>query len=75
MLYKIINDLFYFDDDERDLRLYISIIIKVEIFKLTYDEMKHFNYVYIYKRLIEELYIFNMITKLYKFINITLIIN
>ena len=68
MLYKIIDDLFYFDDDERDLRFYISIVIKVEVFKLAYDEIKYLNYVYTHKRFIEKLYIFNIITKFYKFI-------
>ena len=68
MLYKIIDDLFYFDDDERDLRLYMLIVIKVEVFKLAHNEIKYFDYAYTYKRLIEKLYIFNIITKLYKFI-------
>ena len=68
MSYKLINDLLYFDDDERDLRFYVSTTIKVEVFKLTYDEMKHFNYARIHKRLIKKLYIFNMTTKLYEFI-------
>ena len=68
MSYKLINDLFYFDDDKRDLRLCISTTIKIEIFKLTHDEIKHFNYAYTHKRFIEKLYIFNIITKLYNFI-------
>ena len=68
MLYKIIDDLFYFDDDERDLRLYMLIIIKTEIFKLTYNEMRYFDYAYTHKRLIKKLYIFNIIIKLYEFI-------
>ena len=42
--------------------------MKVEVFKLAYDEIGHFDYVYTHKRFIEELYIFNMIMKLYKFI-------
>ena len=42
--------------------------MKAEVFKLTHDEMRHFNYVYTHERLIEELYIFNMVTKLYEFI-------
>ena len=67
MSYKIIDDLFYFDDDERSLRLYMLIIIKIEVFKLTHNEIRCFNYAYIYKRFIEELYIFNIITKLHKF--------
>ena len=64
----MIDDLFYFDDDERGLRLYMLIIIKVEVFKLAYNEIKHLNYAYTHKRLIEKLYIFNMTTKFYKFI-------
>ena len=30
--YKIANDLLYFDDDERGLRLYIPISIEKEVF-------------------------------------------
>ena len=68
ILYKIINDLLYFDDDKRDLWLYISIVIKVEVFKLAHNEMRHFDYAHTYKRLIKKLYIYNIITKLYEFI-------
>ena len=68
MLYKIIDDLFYFDDDKRGLRLCVSTIIKIEVFKLTHNEIRHFDYVYTHKRFIEELYIYNMTTKLYEFI-------
>ena len=42
--------------------------MKVEIFKLIYNELKYLNYAYIYKRFIEKLYIFNIITKFHKFI-------
>lgn len=46
LLYKLINDLFYFDDFEKEMRLYILIkILKYEIFKLTHNEMRYFNYV------------------------------
>ena len=68
MLYKLINDLFYFDNDERDLRFCVLIVIKVEVFKLAHDEMRYFDYAYAHKRLIKEFYIFNMTTKLHKFI-------
>ena len=68
ILYKIIDDLFYFDDDKRDLRFYVLIVIKVEVFKLTYNEIKYFDYARTYERLIEKFYIFNIITKFYKFI-------
>ena len=50
------------------LRFCVSTIMKAKVFKLTHNEMKHFDYVRTHKRLIEELYIFNIITKLYKFI-------
>ena len=66
--YKLINDLFYFDDDERGLRFYVSTTMKTEVFKLTYDKMRHFNYAHTHKRLIKKFYIFNITTKLYKFI-------
>ena len=68
MLYKIIDDLLYFDDNERGLRFCVLIIMKIKVFKLTYNEIKYINYVYIYKRFIEKLYIFNIITKFYEFI-------
>ena len=68
MPYKIIDDLLYFDDDKRDLRFYVLIIMKTEIFKLAYNEMRYLDYARTHKRLIEKLYIYNIITKLYKFI-------
>ena len=68
MLYKIIDDFFYFDDDKRDLRLCVSTIIKTKVFKLAHNEMKHSDYAHTHKRLIEKLYIFNITIKLYKFI-------
>ena len=68
MLYKIIDDLFYFDNDKRDLRFYVLIVIKIEVFKLAYDEIKYFNYAYTHKRFIKKLYIFTIITKFHKFI-------
>ena len=64
----MIDDLFYFDDDKRDLRLYVLIAMKIEVFKLAHNEMRHFNYARTYKRLIKKLYIFNIITKLHEFI-------
>ena len=68
MLYKIIDDLFYFDDDKRGLRFYVLIVIKAEIFKLAHDEMGHFDYAYTHKRLIEKFYIYNITTKFHEFI-------
>ena len=68
LLYKIVNDLLYFDDNERGLRLYIPSIMEAEIFKLAYDEMGYSGYVRTYKRFIGNLYIFSMASKLYEFI-------
>ena len=68
MLYKIIDDLLYFDDDKRDLRFYMSTILKAKVFKLTHNEIRYFDYAYTHKRLIEKLYIFNMTTKFHEFI-------
>ena len=46
----------------------MSIVIKVEVFKLAHDEMRYSDYARTHKRLIEKLYIYNIITKLYEFI-------
>ena len=50
--YKLINDLLYFNDDEKELHLCIFFIMKIKVFKFVYDEMKHFDYARIYKRFI-----------------------
>ena len=68
LLYRIINELLYFDDKKCDLRLYIFTILKAKVFKLAYNEIKYSKYIRIYKRLIDSLYIFSISTKLYKFI-------
>ena len=68
MLYKLVNELLYFDDDERDLRLYVSTAIEAKVFRLIYNKIEYLGYVYTYKKLTKELYIFNIAIKLYKFI-------
>lgn len=68
MLYKIVDDLLYFDDDERDLRLCILTAIETEVFKLTHDEIGYPDYTRTHERLTEGLYIFNITTKLHEFI-------
>ena len=67
--YRVVNNLLYFDDNEKNLRLYIPSTMKTKIFKLIYDEMSYFDYIHTHERLIKELYIFKMITKLYEFIH------
>ena len=68
LLYRIINELLYFDDEKRDLRLYILIILKAEVFKLVYNKIRYSEYARTHKRLINNLYIFSISTKLYEFI-------
>lgn len=68
MLYKLINELLYFDNDKRGLRLCISLIMKIKVFKLTYNEIRYPGYAQIHERLMKGLYIFNIIIKLYEFI-------
>ena len=51
------------------MRLYIFIkILKYEIFKLIYDEMKYFNYVRTHEKLIRNIYIFNISIKLHEYL-------
>ena len=66
--YYIINNLLYFNNDKRDLRLYISSSIKEEVFKLAYNKTSYLDYAYTHERLINNLYIFKITSKLYKFI-------
>ena len=68
LLYRIVNDLLYFDNDKRDLRLYIFIILKANIFKLAYDKIRYSKYIKTYKRLTNSLYIYIISIKLYEFI-------
>ena len=42
--------------------------MEADVFKLVYNEIGHPGYICTYKRLIEGIYIYNIATKLYKFI-------
>ena len=66
--YKLIENLLYFNDDEKNLRLYISSVMKTEIFKLAHDEMRHSRYARTHERLTQGLYIYNITIKLHEFI-------
>lgn len=68
MPYKIVDDLLYFDDEEKGLRLCVPSTMEAEVFKLAHDEMGHPDYARTHERLTEGLYIFNMATKLHEFI-------
>ena len=50
--YKLIDDLLYFDDNEKKLRLCIPFAIKTKFFKLAHDEMRYLDYAYTHKRFI-----------------------
>ena len=52
LLYKLIDNFLYFDNNKKGLRLYISIVMKIEIFKLTYNEIGYPRYTRIYERFI-----------------------
>ena len=68
LLYKLINDLLYFDDLHREIRLYISNVLKYKIFKLAYNEIRYSDYTRFYEKLIDNIYIFNITIKLYKYL-------
>ena len=69
LLYKLINNLLNFNNLKKKMRLYVSIkTLKYKVFKLIHDEMKHFNYARTYKKLIRDIYIFNIFIKLYKYL-------
>ena len=68
MLYKLINGLLYFNNDEKSLRLYVLTVLEAKVFRLTYNKMGYLRYARTYKKLTKGLYIFNIATKLYKFI-------
>ena len=69
LLYKLINNLLYFDNIKREMRLYISIkTLKQKVFKLTHNKIRYLDYIYIYKKLTYNVYIFNIFIKLYKYL-------
>ena len=49
LFYYIINNLLYFDNNKCGLRLYISTLLKVEVFKLIYNNIEYSSYIRIYK--------------------------
>ena len=60
LLYKLLDNLLYFDNLKRDMRLYISTVLKYEIFKLTYNKIRYLEYTRIYEKLIYNVYIFSL---------------
>ena len=66
--YKIVDELLYFDDVEKGVRLCIPSAIEKEVFQLEHDEMGHPGYARTHERLTQGLHIHNMSTKLHDFI-------
>ena len=66
--YRVINNLLYFNNNKRDLRLCISSLIKEEVFKLAYNKTGYLDYARTHERLTSNLYILEITSKLYKFI-------
>ena len=68
LFYRIVDKLLYFNNDEKRLRLCVSLALEIEIFKLTHNEIRYLEYARTHERLIKELYIFDITTKLHEFI-------
>ena len=67
--YKLVNNLLYFNDSKRGIRLYVSTkTLEYEVFKLAYNKIGYLGYVRTYKKLTRSIYIFNILTKLYKYL-------
>ena len=68
LLYKIVNSLLYYKIENSIYRLYISSVLKKKVFKLIYNKIDYSRYIRIYKKLIIDLFIYNIAIKLYKYI-------
>ena len=67
--YQLINNLLYFENSERDMRLCIPTkTLKHEVFKLAHNEMRHPGYARTHEKLTRGIYIFNMSTKLHEYL-------
>ena len=51
LLYKLINNLLYFDNNKKNLRLYYFTTTKIKVFKLVYNKISYFRYTRIYEKL------------------------
>ena len=50
------------------MQLYILTVLKYDILKLTYNEIKYLEYTHTHEKLTRNVYIFNIFTKLYKYL-------
>ena len=68
LAYRLVDDILYFDDIKRTLRLCIPSNIKTEVFRLAHDEMGYPGYTRIHERLNDALYFRKMVTEFHEFI-------
>ena len=62
------DELLYFNDPDKGLRLCLPTSMETEVFKLAHDEMGHPGYARTHERLTGSIYIYNMLTKLHEFL-------
>ena len=66
--YRLVNNLLYFNNTVRGLRLCIPVAMEGEVFKLVYDKMGHPSYTRTHEKLTTNIYILNMVIKLYEYL-------
>lgn len=66
--YQIVEDLLYYKDDERGLRLCIPENCIAEVFRLAHDEQGHPGYARTHERLTHSVYVIGLSKKLHEFI-------
>ena len=66
--YQIEDDLLYFNDPDKGLRLCLPASMEAEVFKLAHDEMGHPGYARTHERLTGSIYVYNMSTKLHEYL-------
>ena len=67
--FKLRNDLIYYTFEKNKKRLYISTIIKQKIFRLIHDLNNHDNFHRTYDRIINSIYIRQLIKRLHDYID------
>ena len=66
--YKLVDNLLYFDDSERGLRLCIPENLEKQVFQLAHDALGHPGYARTHERLTDRLLVLKLSTKLHKYI-------
>ena len=68
LLYQLMKNLIYFNNMKQEACLCISHNLVKKVFQLTYNELDYADYVHTHKCLSQDLYIYNIMTYLYKYI-------